>query len=141
MTLPFMLTNTFPFVVMRKTYDSHFDAFLAFADTQPFARVIDHRNNGWCGCAVGDYHREAQSIPPKGQEDLVDLTIRRSKSPLLSELANSHRYIYESLSNGRVPESVEEDYEIQTYHGLATFMKAFVNVDWDEEEDTFDEGY
>lgn len=110
---------------MTTYYDSHFDAFLAFAKKQPEGRLIDH-SSGWCGCAVGDFYREATSIPPVG-EDMPEIF---SDCALLQELERDHPYIAESLNYGYVL-GQEENYErtsgheIDTYRGLARFMDAF----------------
>ena len=105
------------------TYDTHFEAFLAFADKQPETRTINHYAGGWCGCAVGDYHREATSIPPRGEEHLVIL--QDGESPLLNELGQDHGFIFECLNNKCVPESLEETHEINTYLGLANLMRTY----------------
>lgn len=120
----------------NKTYATHFEAFLAFAEEQPPTRIIDHTSNQWCGCAVGDYHREATSIPPVGQEHLVSLP--DSRSPLLEELGVDHSYIFEALNNGFVNEiASDEGYEIATYLGLAKFMRAYEGDSFDDHEEFY----
>lgn len=118
-----------------KTYKTHFNAFLAFADLQPGTRTIDHRDRQWCGCAIGDYHREATSEPPKGQEYLVNLS--ENESPLLDELEEEHGLIFNALNNSAIPINVNPDgkYEIDTYFGLATFMRAFEGEPYEDEDE------
>ena len=107
-------------------YPTHFAAFVAFAKNEPLEREIDH--DGWCHCAVGNYHAEATSEPPKGEdENLVSLV--DSQSPLLEELKKNHSYIYVALSYGRVPEQDESGFHISSYGGLAEFMQEYENVD------------
>ena len=117
----------------EKFYDTHFEAFLAFAEAQDSGRLIDH--SSWCHCAIGNYHDEASSIPPKGQEHLVKLNV--SRSPLLEELALDHSLIYECLNNGYVPDLTNEEYNIYTYRGLAAFMRDFQHESYDYVTDQF----
>lgn len=120
------------------TFPTHFEAFLDFAEKQPFDRIIDHSAGNWCGCAVGDYHREATSIPPVGGGVDADDNDQLTDSPLLGELQKHHMYIFESLNQGSVPcnidedEGVEDGYEINTYQGLARFMRAAEGRDIDD---------
>lgn len=115
------------------TFATHFEAFLNFASKEPPERIIEHHIGGWCGCAIGDYHREATSEPPKGFGDLVTNDVGSYDSPLLDELEKAHGLIFESLNNGKVPENYEEEYEIGTYNGLALFMRDFAGVEYNAE--------
>ncbi len=120
-------------------FNTHFEAFLNFASKEPRDRIIYHHKNGWCGCAVGDYHREATSEPPRGSQRLVPNEMGIQSSPLLTELEEDHGLIFEALNHGDVPEDMRHDFEIQTYHGLALFMAAFEGQTYDAEYEEMDD--
>lgn len=120
-------------------FTTHFEAFIHFAKTQPNERFIYH--SSWCSCAIGNYHDEATSEPPRNSNEIVDLSGGIDfgpigVSPLLTELERNHRYIFESLNRGYVLAPGDEDgHDIETYGSLAKFMEEYAFFNYDENED------
>lgn len=77
----------------------NYDAFVAFAQSQPPEQAIDH-DGGWCSCAIGEYIADTSGLEqPEGMYNYSEnAEFHAIKDCFLSDMENEAPIVYELLN-------------------------------------------